>query len=139
MRKLIVRRPTRKGLVKKLDTVFSEYIRKRDGQCVQCGSIENLTCGHLITRSKYAVRWDERNAFGQCAGHNYSHEFNPHPFTVYFLNRFGAQAYKSLVRQSNSPRKLTDKELQQMIAEFENKLSESNNLADGKRKTIGNK
>lgn len=71
--KILKKRYSRKNAVKELDKAFSEYIRARDGKCMQGGNCNGpLTCGHLITRSNYSTRWDEGNAFGQCSGHNFS-------------------------------------------------------------------
>ena len=56
-------KPTIKNLTKKLDTIFSEYIRRKDAnknglvECFTCGVIkywkgEGMQCGHFISRSK---------------------------------------------------------------------------------------
>ena len=50
-----IKKPTRSKLVKKLDTVFSQYIRLKDskdgiGTCVTCGKQDhwkNLQAGHF--------------------------------------------------------------------------------------------
>ena len=64
-----------KQLVLKADKLFSEYIRRRDSDeygyanCVTCGDHMNwkmMECGHWITRSQFATRYDERNAHIQC-------------------------------------------------------------------------
>lgn len=67
---------TRKAIVRELDKVFSEYIRKRDGQCIVCGVRRGLQCGHLFTRAAYSTRWDEWNAWGQCPSCNMRHEYD---------------------------------------------------------------
>lgn len=101
----------RKRLVKKLDHLFSEYIRLRDkrayGGCFFCGRpIEN--CFHVITRAKHAVRWDERNGLGSCAGCNLRFEHD----TVFIFNvqkkyveTFGQAAFDELMRLGSSPAK----------------------------------
>jgi hypothetical protein len=97
-----MRKPTRKGLVKKLDAIVSLIVRARDKRCVTCGSAERLQCGHLITRSKHKVRWSLTNCNCQCASCNLSHEYNPHPYTQWFIERYGLQSYKDLIRESNN-------------------------------------
>lgn len=96
-----MKKSPRKKLVAKLDKTFSEYIRARDGKCVQCGATERLTCGHLITRSKYSVRWDSTNAFGQCSKCNLLHEYQPERFTSWFIEKYGKEKYLDLVFRSN--------------------------------------
>jgi hypothetical protein len=120
-----MKKPTRKQLVKQLDTLVSLIVRKRDGRCVQCGTTENLTCGHLITRSKYKVRWNLQNCHCQCRNCNLSHEYNPHPFTQWFIERFGLQAYKDLNRESNRD----DKRFSDL--DLKNKLEYLTNLYGG--------
>jgi hypothetical protein len=51
----------------KADTLFSLYIRKRDGKCQNCGSTEALQCSHHVTRGVRAVRWHDLNAVAHCA------------------------------------------------------------------------
>ena len=70
---------SRSKLVKKLDTVFSQYIRLRDADhsgftsCFTCGKKDHwkrLQNGHFQSRRHYATRWDERNCQVQCSGCN---------------------------------------------------------------------
>jgi hypothetical protein len=118
------KRPSaRKGLVKRLDAIFSLFIRARDskltgGRCVLgCGMIEN--CAHLITRAKHSVRWDARNATGQCYGANLRHEFDSHPYTAWYIRTNGLEAYETLVRDSNRIAKFSNAELELKLAEIE--------------------
>ena len=62
-------------LVKKLDRVFSLYIRLRDTmpggyvRCISCGQIkkfEDVDCGHFHSRRHMATRFDEDNAHAEC-------------------------------------------------------------------------
>jgi len=66
----IVRKPKkrdpRKTAINKADAAFSAYIKARDGQCVTCGSTDNLDCSHVFRRGHYSTRWDETNAYAQC-------------------------------------------------------------------------
>ena len=111
----------RKQLVKKLDDVFAEYIRLRYPKCVICGK-EPSQCGHVITRSAYSIRWDERNAFGQCRGCNMVHEYRPYIYYDWYINNFGAEAFAELVRDSRKVRKYYLGELELMIEEYKEKI-----------------
>lgn len=54
-----------------LDAIFSIYIRAKYGKtCYTCGGQGTLQCGHFISRSYLATRWDESNARPQCVGCN---------------------------------------------------------------------
>lgn len=65
-------------LKKKLDKLFSEYIRKRDSdykgncKCISCGKEApafggSIHAGHLFSRRYLATRFDEKNVNAQCA------------------------------------------------------------------------
>jgi len=114
----------RNKLVKKLDTVFSKYIRMRDKKCVICGSTQNLQAGHLITRLRYSTRWDEENCFAQCRNCNYIHNFRPEIFTSWFIEKFGAKKYKELVYRSRIPVKYTEtnNDLISLIKKYKQKI-----------------
>lgn len=109
----------RKKLVEKLDAVFSKFIRERDsGICPICRKREVEQCFHLITRAKYNTRWDTDNCFGSCAGCNYAHEYNPHPATLYWIQKYSQQAYEDLVLKSNQIAKFSNEQLEEMIERF---------------------
>ena len=66
-------------LVKKLDRVFSLYIRLRDAmpsgfvRCISCGKIkrfEDVDCGHYFSRTNMATRFDEDNCNAECRSCN---------------------------------------------------------------------
>lgn len=53
----------------KADKYFALYIRTRDKDkpCITCGKYTSeKDCGHFISRRFEAVRFDEKNAHGQC-------------------------------------------------------------------------
>lgn len=63
------------NLVKKLDKVFSAYIRLRDVmpsgyfKCISCNQIKPFAqadAGHFYTRKNMATRYDEQNVFCEC-------------------------------------------------------------------------
>lgn len=60
----------RKKLVKKLDKLFSEYIRRRDGKCLRCGRTDTLQCAHISSRKNLAGRWNPNNAITLCYTHH---------------------------------------------------------------------
>lgn len=60
------------SLKKKLDSVFSKYIRQKyPARCYTCGKVGvTLQCGHFVSRQYLATRWDENNCRPQCVGCN---------------------------------------------------------------------
>lgn len=71
----IKNKPTLRELEKKLDCIFSEYIRLRTVddrgycQCITCGHFyhyKDIHCGHFISRAVKAVRFNEINCNPQC-------------------------------------------------------------------------
>lgn len=120
------KKSNRKKLVKLLDKYFSIYIRTRDKNiCFTCDkTLDNMQCGHLITRAKYSVRWNEKNACCQCAGCNLKHEYYPEIFTQKYINKFGIDQYNELVQKSNELSDYSNTELELMIEFFKKKIKE---------------
>ena len=111
--------PIRK-LLKKADTVFSLWIRNRDGnKCVLCGSTQVVQCGHLIKRGKHSTRFDELNCNAQCSRCNFKHNQYPEPYTAWFLTRFGYGAYLQLTEKSKELHKFTRSELEEIIRKYQ--------------------
>ena len=61
--------------IKKLDRVFSQFIRLRDRvdgdlcKCCTCGRVKHwkeMDAGHFINRRHYGVRFNEHNVHAQC-------------------------------------------------------------------------
>jgi hypothetical protein len=121
----LMKKSPRKELVKKLDTVCSQYIRARDKRCVVCGSTEKLTNGHLFSRTSYSTRWDytkDGNCHCQCAPCNYRHEFDPFPFTSWYIRKFGKAKWEKLHQRYRTVRKFKDFELQELFEIIERKF-----------------
>ena len=69
------RQASQATLVKKLDKVFSQYIRLRDAfpngtfRCISCGKIkpfDQSDCGHYHSRRHMSTRFDEENCNSEC-------------------------------------------------------------------------
>lgn len=62
------RQKTQAQLKKLLDSIFSVYIRQKyPAECYTCGKKDvSLQCGHFISRSYLATRFDENNCRPQC-------------------------------------------------------------------------
>ena len=95
---------------KKLDAVFSEYIRlkyaDKNGmvRCVTCGAIKywkELQAGHYISRQYLAVRFYENNVFPQCVGCNVFKHGNYTSYALYMLDKYGEEKLQWLEQQKH--------------------------------------
>ena len=127
-----MKKPTRKSLVIKLDTVFSQYIRRKDAideiaTCVTCGKKDHwskLQNGHWASRRHYSTRWDEQNCNVQCAGCNVFRAGEIYLYTKYLCSQYGENFPEELYIKSQKTVKFTDVDLVEMIEYYNNKLIE---------------
>lgn len=121
------KKPTRKTIVKKLDAVFSEYIRRRYAkndvaECVTCGKQDHwkkLQAGHFMSRKFYATRWDEKNVQVQCYACNVMRYGEQYKFAKWL----GEEKADDLLTKSRQTVKFMDFELEEKIIYFKNLLS----------------
>lgn len=100
------KRTPRQILQDDLDTLVSLIIRDRDKKCVQCGSRERLTNGHVFPGRYLSHRWDIRpdgNCHTQCWPHNYKHIEHQSEYYEWFINKFGLERFKELKREYYAP------------------------------------
>jgi hypothetical protein len=84
-----MRKISRKGIVKKLDSLVSKIVIARDKKCIICGSTNKLGCGHLFSRIAYSTRWDLDNCYASCWACNFRHEYDPYPMQMACKNLWG--------------------------------------------------
>jgi len=118
---------SRSKLVKKLDTVFSKYIRISSADksgyctCVTCGVVKHwkeIQAGHFMSRKHYSTRWDERNVKSQCIGCNMFKQGEQYKYSL-FLGKDEAEV---LYLKSKETVKFTNYELEEMIKNYSDKL-----------------
>ena len=117
----MAKKASRKTLIKKLDTITSKIIRERTPYCVQCGSTENLTCGHVFSRRHYSTRWDIRengNLQTQCWGCNYKHGLDNFDYYEWFKLAYGEKQFLKLREVYTTTKKFSNVELEEMIKEY---------------------
>jgi len=94
-----------RDLEKKLDRVFSEYIRLSAAddngivQCVTCGSFHHwreVHCGHFIPRGRKPTRFNEMNAHVQCVRCNTFRHGEHDIYRLYLVNKYGKEAVEKL-------------------------------------------
>ena len=117
---------TRSKLVKKLDAVFSQYIRQSNSvneiaTCFTCGKEDHwkkLQNGHFQSRRHYATRWDETNCQVQCAGCNVFRFGEQFIFGQNLDNKFGEGTARRLHIKAQQTIKFADFELEEMINHY---------------------
>lgn len=125
--------PSRKKLVNTLDSLTSQIVRLRDGQCVLCGSTERLQCGHMFGRRSHGARWDlerDGNTHTQCAGCNRRHNYDPNRYYTWFRDWHGEKAFNELYKRWSAGRKYSRLELIALVKEYEIKLEEMKEQRD---------
>ena len=124
------RKPSRKTLVKKLDKLVGDFVKLRDDyRCVQCGSTDKPSWGHLFSRRSYSTRWDLENSYCQCWPCNFKHSKDNYDYYWWFQNRFGTEKFNQLRVRYKSSRKLTNVDLQEL---YEKMLEEYKELEKSK-------
>jgi hypothetical protein len=117
---------TRSKLVKKLDNIFSQYIRLSNSvndiaECVTCNKKDHwkkMQCGHFQSRKHYSTRWDESNVAVQCAGCNVFRYGEQFKFSLYL----GVKLSEELLQKSRETVKFADVDLLEMIEHYSDKV-----------------
>ncbi len=87
-----------KNAIKKLDRIFSEFIRLRDAnkdgyvRCISCGKLKHwkdVDNGHYINRKHMSTRYSEKNCNGQCRACNRFDEGNMIGYTKGLIKKYG--------------------------------------------------
>jgi len=118
------RKRQKSSLIKELDRLFSLIVRTKQPFCFCCGTKDNLTCGHLISRTVYSVRWDFDNARTQCIKCNLLHEYRPEIFTNLWIKENGLNKYQELIKKTQNKIKFKNSDLLKKIEDFSKILKE---------------
>ena len=113
----MAKKTARQRVVKRLDDIVSKYIRERDQACVECGSKENLTNGHVFSRRSYSTRWDiskNGNCHTQCWGCNFRHSKDNYEYFNWYIKRFGIEEFDDLRFRYKKTKKYHTPELEEL-------------------------
>jgi hypothetical protein len=125
---------SRSKLIKKLDTVFSLYIRQRYSineisKCFTCGKEDHykkLQCGHFQSRKHYSTRWDEVNCQVQCAGCNVFKYGEQFIFGKNLNLEFGEGTSESLYLKAKQITKFSNNDLEDLITNYNSLITDLN-------------
>ena len=111
-------------LTAKAQKIFNSYIRKRDSEdgyftCISCGKtlpIDKMNAGHYVpVKNSSALRFDEYNVNGECAGCNAFDEFHLIGYKNNLTEKIGSKMIKQLEKNSRQLKKWTREELNEII------------------------
>lgn len=125
---------SRKGLIRKLDRIFSEYIRKRDAnkkglvKCISCQKEYHFTevdAGHFISRKEMSIRYHPKNVHAQC---RFCNRFRYGMQYVYSLELEKKEEGlpKHLYNLSKKTTKYTMSDLQDLVDLYQDLLKKEN-------------
>lgn len=90
---------------KKLDALFSKFIRQRDAdkngliKCCACGVLvpwEDSDCSHFVSRQYLYTRYDERNCHASCRKCNRFLEGNKESYSLFLIRKYGPSIFEEL-------------------------------------------
>ena len=121
-----MKKKTRSQVVKLLDKVFSEFIRRRYAKndistCVTCGKSDHwkkLQNGHFQSRKHYSTRWDEDNCQVQCSGCNVFRWGEQYKFSQWLDDNKGKGTSERLADKARGVIKYSTYDLEQMIDKY---------------------
>lgn len=113
--------------VRKLDDVFSRYIRQKYADdfgmvsCYTCGAKKHwkdMQNGHYISRGHMATRWDEENCRVQDAACNIFKGGNYVEYSHRLLKEIGEEALDRLMEKKKQIKQWSIKEIQELIKKY---------------------
>ncbi len=116
---------------KKLDTIFSQYIRNRDivkdgfCRCISCGEMKHwkkMDAGHYINRKHLSTRYDEQNVHAQCRACNRFDEGNMNGYALNLIRRYGADILEILALRKSQTKKIDKFEFEILIKHYQKEL-----------------
>tara|TARA_R100000541_G_scaffold42975_1_gene50205 strand:- start:2027 stop:2419 length:393 start_codon:yes stop_codon:yes gene_type:complete len=124
-------------LKKKLDKIFSEYIRLRDSdykgncKCISCGKEAqafggSTHAGHLFSRRYLSIRFDEKNVNAQCSYCNTFLNGNQIKAARGVDNKWGKGTVNELESRMHITTKLNRVDYEEAIEIYKQKIRELN-------------
>lgn len=89
-------------LEKRVDLLFSKYIRQRDkGICFTCGSKKGVQAGHFIKRNHKRLRFNLTNVHAQCVKCNHFLHGNDQEYIQQLIKYYGTERLMALFAKKN--------------------------------------
>lgn len=125
------KKPSVMALKRRLDTLWSEWVRRSAADssglvsCCSCGRKyhwKEVDCGHFVSRNHNAGRFDIRNTNPQCKKCNRFNEGNKAGYAVYLQKRYGPEVIEELNKLQYIIKRFLPEELQEMIRKVRDDL-----------------
>jgi len=132
----------RKRAIKKLDDIFSIFIRLRDSdqngicKCISSGNPfhwKDLDCGHYINRSNSALRWNENNCHAQGRYDNRFFEGAMVEYRKNLIKKIGIQKVELLESQVRAKKKWHVFEINQLAEHYKSEVKKLMSLKSENR------
>lgn len=126
-----MKRQTVSSQKKKLDAVFSQYVRAKAADdsgyatCVTCNvrkPWKELQAGHYEKRGKNTLRYDETNVHPQCVGCNVFQKGNYTRYARYMIEMYGADYLKELEEEAKKTKQWKVFELNDLLDYYKGEL-----------------
>jgi len=125
----------RSKAIRKLDTIFSKYIRRRDcgygyAPCISCGKLityDTSDCGHYENRKHMATRYDEKNCNAQCRACNRFSEGNIQGYRRGLIKKYGESEVEKIEIRRYNISKLSVPEIEILSKHYKGKLTNLEN------------
>ena len=127
-------------LTRKLDDIFSIFVRLRDAQaysvgrefdgfvaCCTCGAVKHwkeIHAGHYIGREARNTRWCEENVHAQCPECNSYHEGRKPEYALFLQQKYGPEIVEQLVIAGKRVRRWHPIELEALIRYYMERTKE---------------
>jgi len=120
-----------KQLIKKLDSIFSKFIRLRDAsndgicRCITCGTLhrwEQMDAGHYVKRQYMATRFNEFNCHAQCRKCNWLEQGADAKYREFIIRKFGQGIHDQLLILRHTTKKWSRFELEFLIKDYTEKV-----------------
>ncbi len=132
-----IKRKTLAQVKRELWTIFSKYIRMRDGLkttgctdwalCITCGKryhFKLLQAGHFIPGRHGGNLFSERGTHAQCYNCNINLKGNTLEYRRKVIELYGSKADIELEKEAQRIKKYTVPELEQMIQDYKQKIAQ---------------
>jgi len=129
-----VKKQTVATLKKKADTVFSQYVRYRDGEfrrgdwlveCITCGiekPLKEMQAGHFVSRRVNELRFEEMNVNAQCIGCNMFKQGEQYLYSKNLDAKYGDGTADALMAKRHLTHKFTITELEEIIQDAKTQI-----------------
>lgn len=107
--------------VNKIDELFSELVKNRDGwKCIETNATSGLNTAHIISRDYHAIRWSFNNAVTLSVGRHKYYTHHPVEWKRFINQKFGQGYYEALEYRALGRKTYSLDDLKDLYEQFKN-------------------